>query len=62
MSDVFWQELACIMHFAFWNVEFVCLQNYVGRVLFAVCGFVDFAVSEKTAYVSSVYCFQIAIL
>ena len=53
-----WQELACIMHFAFWNVKFVCL--YVGKSVVCVSGFVGFVVSEKAVSVFSVYYFQFA--
>ena len=35
LSDVFRQQLACFMHFAFWNMVFVCWQN---NVVIVVCG------------------------
>ena len=49
-----------ILPFGIWSLS-TCKIMLV-RVLFAVCGFLDFVVSEKAASVSFVYCFQFAFL
>ena len=36
LSDVFRQQLACFMYFAFWNVVFACRMMLV-NVVFTVC-------------------------